>query len=153
MFKPYSVSLTPTQRILRRQTPMQRCTDVRLGCARRQCLFSVLLQGQCYQQRRSITYDSSSVRQRYLLQINNGLDDPSLVIDPVEKTISTAAGPLPLSPLMDPDWIEATRRWRYDAKAPEGTTAVGRFRKKLKKCPYGTVSMSCVATFHASRFG
>lgn len=64
-----------------------------------------------------------------------------LRVDPSTKTISTAAGPLPVSPLMDTDWHAARARWRgpkrrvlhwRDGKPP------GTFRQILHHNPFGT---------------
>lgn len=54
-----------------------------------------------------------------------------------DKTISTASGELPMSPLFDANWIRARRRTQKD----EPQTPTGRFRKKMARNPFGTFCM------------
>ncbi|PHH63176.1 hypothetical protein CDD81_6227 [Ophiocordyceps australis] len=53
--------------------------------------------------------------------------DQQIDIDVEKKQVSTAAGPLPLSPLFDPTWIQT--RWR--TRKEKAGKPMGRFRKKL----------------------
>ncbi|PHH90644.1 hypothetical protein CDD83_3049 [Cordyceps sp. RAO-2017] len=81
---------------------------------------------------RWLSYDKETLTREALLEkIEAGLgedtDGNPLRVDPESKTVSTAAGHLPLSPVLDPLWIKARRRQKKDAAKPPG----GRFRKKL----------------------
>ncbi|KAG8409966.1 hypothetical protein J3458_019038 [Metarhizium acridum] len=89
------------------------------------------------QAQRWASYDKSALTRDALkhkvesgLRAGNG--DATLLLNTEEKTISTATGDLPLSPLFDPDWIKARRRSRKHS--PSRPT--GRFRKKLANNPY-----------------
>ncbi|KJZ77215.1 hypothetical protein HIM_03536 [Hirsutella minnesotensis 3608] len=82
------------------------------------------------------TYDKSTLTIEALTEkIESGLgedtDGNPLRIDIKAKTVSTAAGDLPISPLLDPTWIKAKRRESKDKPKP-----TGRFRKKLVNNPY-----------------
>lgn len=56
-------------------------------------------------------------------------------VDLESKTVSTASGDLPMSPLLDPAWIRARRRTRKEKPGkPEG-----RMAKKMRMNPYGRV--------------
>lgn len=76
-----------------------------------------------------------------LEKIEKGLGDDghgnSLRIDPASKTIPTPDGSIPISPLMDPAWIEA--RGRFRTGKPRAKKPVGRFRELLSRNPYGTL--------------
>lgn len=62
----------------------------------------------------------------------------TLTLKPEVKRIQTAAGDLPISPLMDPEWMEATSRHKTPKpKAKSALQKNGRFRKKLLMNPYG----------------
>lgn len=72
-----------------------------------------------------------------MLAVEAGLGEDTrgnrLRIDAESKTISTAAGSLPISPVFDPVWIQARRRQRKE----DPSKPMGRFRKKLANNPYG----------------
>lgn len=53
-----------------------------------------------------------------------------------DKTIETAAGKLPISPLVDSTWREA--RQRKHTKARPDKPAHNRFQRQLRQNPYGT---------------
>ncbi|KAI8250370.1 hypothetical protein K4K56_009800 [Colletotrichum sp. SAR 10_98] len=56
-----------------------------------------------------------------------------------EKTISTSIGELPMSPLMDPDFVETTKRWRHHkgrANKGEVKDLKERARRKLEENAY-----------------
>lgn len=53
-----------------------------------------------------------------------------------DKTIQTAAGKLPISPLLDSTWVEA--RQRKKPKARPDKSAHNRFQRQLHQNPYGT---------------
>jgi hypothetical protein len=55
-------------------------------------------------------------------------------INPESRTIKTDAGELPISPMMDPGWINKRRR----PKKAEPTQISGNFRINLSNNPYGT---------------
>lgn len=52
-----------------------------------------------------------------------------------DKTIKTAAGNLPISPLLDPTWKEA--RQRKKTKAVPDKKSHNRFQRQLRQNPYG----------------
>lgn len=84
------------------------------------------------------SYDAASLtRDSLLRELESGLGEDAegkaLQIDADAKTVTTAAGPLPISPLFDPDWMKSRRRQK---KSDPGPT-VGRFRRKLANNPYG----------------
>ncbi|KAM0274883.1 hypothetical protein ACHAQH_007772 [Verticillium albo-atrum] len=60
----------------------------------------------------------------------------TLKLHPESKTIETVVGDLPISPVMDPAWMEARRRFRMPKAKTPSHTCVGRFRKKLYLNPY-----------------
>lgn len=110
---------------------------LRLGCA-----------GLGSQQgRRCISYDKTSLTREALQnQVESGLDNgndggngDTIRLDHDSKTILTAAGELPTSPLFDADWMKARRRQRKD----DAGRPTGRFRRKLANNPYGTHRPSC----------
>ncbi|KAG5929987.1 hypothetical protein E4U42_003641 [Claviceps africana] len=89
------------------------------------------------QGRRCISYDKAALTNEALQkQVEAGLDDGGnremISVDHESKTISTAAGELPISPLFDADWMKARRRQRKD----EAGKPTGRFRRKLANNPY-----------------
>lgn len=53
-----------------------------------------------------------------------------------DKTIKTAAGNLPISPLLDSTWQEA--RQRKKTKARPDKNSHNRFQRQLRQNPYGT---------------
>ena len=61
-----------------------------------------------------------------------------LQIDARNKTISTAVGSLPISPVMDVDFHAARARWRGSKRRVErGEKVGGRFRRVLARNPFG----------------
>lgn len=66
-------------------------------------------------------------------------------VDPHNKTIKTAAGSLPISPLLDPTWRKA--RKRIKKKPPPPFDRMPRFQRNMKRNAYGkrarTFSMKC----------
>lgn len=59
----------------------------------------------------------------------------SLQIDQDGKTVKTAAGDLPLSPVMDPSFWEA--RGRYKQKKPKPGKSRNVFEREFQKNPFG----------------
>ncbi|KAG6055810.1 hypothetical protein E4U17_002718 [Claviceps sp. LM77 group G4] len=89
------------------------------------------------QARRCITYDKSALTDEALQKqveaaLKDGTDGDDIRLNPETKTIKTAAGDLPISPIFDIDWMKARRRQRKD----EADKPIGRFRKKLTNNPY-----------------
>ncbi|KAL7922205.1 hypothetical protein ACQKWADRAFT_293831 [Trichoderma austrokoningii] len=83
------------------------------------------------------SYDKASLTKEALLQkveagLGHDADGKSLKINPEAKTVSTAAGDLPISPIFDPAWMQARRK---TAKAAPGPPQ-GRFRRKLANNPF-----------------
>ncbi|UKZ83862.1 hypothetical protein TrVFT333_011676 [Trichoderma virens FT-333] len=81
------------------------------------------------------SYDKASLTREALLQkVEAGLgrdaDGESLKVNPEAKTISTAAGDLPISPIFDPAWMQARRK---TAKAAPGPP--------LGRCPSSATSL------------
>ncbi|SPN98683.1 uncharacterized protein DNG_01727 [Cephalotrichum gorgonifer] len=72
-----------------------------------------------------------------------------LKVDSSNKTVSTPSASLPLSPIMDPDFLSAAQRFRTP-KAKPSAQPVGRFRKLLAKNIYAqslaTPIRSCAIT-------
>ena len=94
-----------------------------------------------HQAKRWHSYDKASLTKEALLQkVEAGLgrdaDGKPLKIDAEAKTIATAAGDLPISPIFDPAWMQARRK---TAKAAPGPP-LGRFRRKLANNPFGMTS-------------
>ncbi|KAH6686475.1 hypothetical protein F5X68DRAFT_276477 [Plectosphaerella plurivora] len=78
----------------------------------------------------------------------------ALALDTTSKKIHTPAGDLPISPVMDPDWIEA--RQRFKTPKPKPTTSpssMGRFRKKLAQNPFAQALATEWRMDGASRLG
>ncbi|KOS18182.1 hypothetical protein ESCO_002849 [Escovopsis weberi] len=89
------------------------------------------------QPRRWASYDRASLTHDALLEkVEAGLgedgDGRPLKIDADAKTVSTAAGRLPISPLFDPAWMKARRRVQKAEPGPR----LGRFRLKLANNPF-----------------
>ncbi|KAK2059698.1 hypothetical protein LY76DRAFT_14610 [Colletotrichum caudatum] len=81
----------------------------------------------------------SSRRHEFARKTENGLRgyDRELKVDSANKTIGTSVGDLPISPVMDPRWMEARTRYRTPKpKRPKDVLPAGRFRKKLEANPY-----------------
>ncbi|KAF5025103.1 hypothetical protein F66182_2804 [Fusarium sp. NRRL 66182] len=88
-------------------------------------------------QKRWVSYEKSALTKENLVrQLESGLgedaDGNPIKIDPEKKTIRTASGSLPVSPLMDPAWMKARRRQKKAAP----TKVSGQFRRKLTNNPY-----------------
>lgn len=79
----------------------------------------------------ALTYEALA----HKVQDGLGTDEhaKSIKVNLDEKTITTAAGDLPLSPVFDPKWMKARRRQK---KAPPNAPS-GRFRTKLQNNPFG----------------
>lgn len=56
-------------------------------------------------------------------------------INPDAKTIDTAVGPLPISPILDPSWQKARQRDRK--KSEPKKTGLLRFQRRTRENPYG----------------
>lgn len=92
----------------------------------------------CFRTQRWNSYDATSLSWEALTQkveagLGEGVDGKPLRIDAKSKTVATASGSLPLSPVLDPAWIKAKRLPR---KAPSQKPG-GRFRRKLANNPFG----------------
>lgn len=79
------------------------------------------------------TLTHEALRDRITGRIREDKYGDEVEIKPETKTVSTASGELPMSPLFDPNWIKARRR----VKKEEPSIPSGRFRKKLAKNPFG----------------
>ncbi|POR32025.1 Uncharacterized protein TPAR_07786 [Tolypocladium paradoxum] len=104
-----------------------------------------------FQTQRWASYDKAALTKAALVQaVEAGLGEDtrgnSLRIDAESKTISTAAGSLPMSPVFDPVWMKARRRQQKE----DPSKPMGRFRKKLANNPYaralGTPIRRCPIT-------
>ncbi|KAH0493503.1 hypothetical protein TgHK011_000168 [Trichoderma gracile] len=89
------------------------------------------------QAKRWHSYDKAALTKEALLQkVEAGLgrdaDGKPLKIDAEAKTISTAVGNLPISPIFDPAWMQARRKVAKAAPGPP----LGRFRRKLANNPF-----------------
>ncbi|KAI9155132.1 Esterase-like protein [Paramyrothecium foliicola] len=89
------------------------------------------------QPRRWASYNKNDLTEEALtrkIEAGFGDDDfgKTLQIDTDTKTISTASGSLPISPIFDPQWMKARRR--QTKSWPSQPT--GRFRQKLANNPY-----------------
>lgn len=97
------------------------------------------------QPRRWISYDKERLTQEALRrQVESGFQDTegqTVKVNYDDKTVSTAAGSLPISPVMDPDWMKARRRQR---KADPGKKT-GQFRRKLSNNPFGMIFFNLFA--------
>lgn len=114
---------------------MKRCTALRTS------FLSCKGSGFGCQPRRWASYDKADLTKEALRrQVEAGLGEDAhgkpLTIDPDAKTVDTASGALPISPLFDPAWLKARRRQK---KGEKGTVALGRFHKKLANNPYGMI--------------
>ncbi len=92
--------------------------------------------------RRWVSSDKSALTQEVLRdriagRIREDKYGDEVQINPETKTVSTASGELPMSPLFDPAWIKARRR----VKKEEPSIPSGRFRKKLAKNPFGMAAI------------
>lgn len=114
---------------------MKRCTAVCSGRSR--------IAGVALQPRRWISYDKSTLTKEALLQqaesqLGHDVDGNPLRIDADKKTVTTAVGSLPISPIMDPAWMKAGRR---EKKRDPGNIS-GQFRKKLSNNPFAMALMT-----------
>lgn len=94
------------------------------------------------QARRWRSYDREELTPEALRkQLESGLGNDvyaqSLKLNPEEKTITTASGDLPVSPVLDPAWMKA-RRERQEAKR-KPKELLGKLRKKTAANPYGAI--------------
>ncbi|KAH6889741.1 hypothetical protein B0T10DRAFT_606253 [Thelonectria olida] len=110
---------------------MKRCTAVHAGRLP-STGFGVQIQP-----RRWRSYDKSTLTQDALLeqvesQLGDDVNGKPLRVNPDAKTVTTAAGALPISPIMDPAWIKTMRR---EKKNNPGKIS-GQFRKKLSNNPF-----------------
>ncbi|KAK5995969.1 hypothetical protein PT974_04389 [Cladobotryum mycophilum] len=108
---------------------MKRCTVFRLN--------NLGVSGFGCQAQRWASYDKASLTKDALLQkveasLGEDVDGKQLKIDTDAKTITTAAGDLPISPLFDPAWMNARRQ----AGKAESGPPTGRFRRKLANNPF-----------------
>ncbi|KAH7152770.1 hypothetical protein EDB81DRAFT_433714 [Dactylonectria macrodidyma] len=113
---------------------MKRCTAVCSGRAR---------VGFGVQPRRWASHDRSRLTEKALLeqaesQLGLDVDGNRVRIDTDTKTVNTAVGQLPISPIMDPDWIRGGRR---EKKRAPGIIS-GQFRKKLSNNPFAMALLS-----------
>lgn len=69
--------------------------------------------------------------------------EQSCGIDPKNKTINTAVGSLPISPLLDPTWRKARKIPKK--KQPPPVDKMSRFQKNMKRNPYGKPSEASCA--------
>ncbi|ODA79045.1 hypothetical protein RJ55_04636 [Drechmeria coniospora] len=88
-------------------------------------------------QQRWTSYDRAALTKKDLLRqaeagLGDDCDGKRMRIDAEAKLLSTAAGPLPISPLFDPAWMKARRRQRKDRPGKP----MGRFRRKLANNPF-----------------
>ncbi|GKT48984.1 uncharacterized protein ColSpa_09165 [Colletotrichum spaethianum] len=119
---------------------MKRCTAVRLL---RQPLGSAPTQFcQCRQKSEGVPERPSPFfrRQEFARKTEKGLEgyDKKLKVDSINKTVGTSVGDLPISPVMDPRWMEARTRYRTPKpRRPKDVLPAGRFRRKLEANPYG----------------
>ncbi|KAM5356580.1 hypothetical protein ACJ41O_003226 [Fusarium nematophilum] len=109
---------------------MKRCT---ITCASRFQVLRLGIEGW----RGFGSYEKSALTKEALTrQVESGLGHDAegnpLKIDADAKTVSTAAGTLPISPIMDPAWMKARRRQRKEMPSKVS----GQFRKKLSNNPY-----------------
>ncbi|CEI65926.1 unnamed protein product [Fusarium venenatum] len=114
---------------------MNRCTKV---CVDQLRSLRLTIDGQ----KQWISYDRSKhSREQILRQIQAEItrienrDDP---IDLEKKTIETESGELPLSPILDAEWIASRRR----SRKPEAGKVSGQFRKHLSNNPYAEALMT-----------
>lgn len=63
--------------------------------------------------------------------------DFELQVDPSDKTVKTAIGKLPVSPLMDPAFLEARRRYKMPKRVDSPTAKKSKVRRALDRNPYG----------------
>ncbi|KAJ3457697.1 hypothetical protein MRS44_014838 [Fusarium solani] len=94
-------------------------------------------------QKRWASWDRSDLTEEALTrQVESGLGHDAegnpLKIDIKSKTVSTASGPLPISPVLDPNWMKAKRR---PQKKDAGKVS-GQFRKKLSNNPFALALMT-----------
>ncbi|KAF4451130.1 hypothetical protein F53441_5829 [Fusarium austroafricanum] len=90
-------------------------------------------------QKRWVSYDKSELSQNALLnQVESELgrmaSGKRARINAEKKTVDTDAGQLPISPLMDVNFLRRRRRVRK----PEAGAMSGQFRKKLSNNPYAS---------------
>lgn len=64
------------------------------------------------------------------------LFDNEFEVNVNERTIATAAGPLPISPLLDPRWREARTR-AHEKEARPHKSKLNRFQRQLYQNPFG----------------
>lgn len=136
-------------RIAMRISTRLRTTVPGLGTALQQC--------QCRAVSTTHGHDQARTQRRAELatKINQTLKDDKhaaqVELRPDTKTVSTPVGDLPISPVMDPAWMEAKERFKTPkAKQTKGKDG-GRFRKKLFLNPYGS-SFLVIAQHHPTHF-
>jgi hypothetical protein len=99
-------------------------------------------------QKRWVSYDRSKQSQEQILkQIQaeiTRIETRKSPINPKKKTIETESGELPLSPVLDPEWVASRRRLRK----PEAGKMSGQFRRHLSNNPYGMFAVITIDTNH-----
>ncbi|KAI1126410.1 hypothetical protein F5Y10DRAFT_244954 [Nemania abortiva] len=79
----------------------------------------------------------------------NAAAHPRPSIDPDNKTVATAVGDLPLSPVMDPSYWEATTR--HQAPKPKGSKAQNSVERQFRKNPFAKALATPVRHCSATR--
>ncbi|KAM0429676.1 hypothetical protein ACHAPT_006282 [Fusarium lateritium] len=115
---------------------MKRCT---IACAGRVQVNRLGIESQ----KRWASWDKSALTKEALTQqVESGLGHDAegnpLKIDTDSKTVSTASGSLPISPIMDPSWMKSKRRQKKAAPGP----MTGQFRRQLANNPYAEALMT-----------
>lgn len=68
-------------------------------------------------------------------------DGNKITLDVANKTVTTSVGNLPISPIMDPDFLEARGRWRSPKEKPRKDTSgdlKSRAKAKLRANAFGS---------------
>ncbi|KAG8676199.1 hypothetical protein FPOAC1_002200 [Fusarium poae] len=114
---------------------MNRCTNACVGQLRS---LRLTIDGQ----KRWVSYDRSKLsREQILRQIQaeiTRIENRDNPINLEKKTIETEAGELPLSPILDAEWVASRRRFRK----PKAGIVSGQFRKHLSNNPYAEALMT-----------
>ncbi|TQV91168.1 hypothetical protein V2A60_009358 [Cordyceps javanica] len=108
---------------------MKRCTA---GVSRKLCASGLSHSGQRWTSHSSASLTNKALLEKVNARLNDDEYGKEITLDVKNKTISTASGELPMSPLFDPAWIKSRRRQAKEAPRP----ATGQFQKHLRKNPF-----------------
>lgn len=94
--------------------------------------------------RNTISRRAAKKRDELEAKFNQGLDKDGngnpIRINRENKAVSTPRGSLPISPIMDPEFVEARKRYKQPKEKARVSQIKSRFRKEMLVNPFGRCS-------------